>query len=212
MTNEAITENNVIDIPAMVKERDGFETEYQAKLLELGKAGAANDIQSMMRLGAELTDIANKRDRLTRKIDRASGAASPDSEAKRAAQILAFNSLRDFLGTPESEPIRAFKVANPALKQIRIDFNDDGTIGFDSVGGIRVVTKTGTKRPRAVWTGGSLRDKEMSSKEVIVNFQKKYKNETVYKDMSVSDRQTVLKAIVEGEKLVNKTKAVAPAA
>ncbi len=212
MTTETVTENNVIDIPAMVKERDSFAEQYQAKLLELGAAGAANDLQAMMRLGAELTDIAGKRDRLTRKIERASGASSPDSEAKRAAQVVAFNALRDFMGTPNAEPLRAFKVANPALKSIHIDFNEDGTIGFDSVGGIRVVTVTGTKRPRAVWTGGSLREKEMSSKEVIINFQKKYKNETAYAQMSVSDRQSLLKAITEGEKLVNKTKAETPAA
>lgn len=216
MTTEVVatTTENVIDVPAMVKERDGLESKYQSKLAELGVAGAANDLQKMMALGAELTSIRNASDKLTRKISRATGKSSPDSKAKLDARQAAFNALQDFMGTPGGEALRAFKVVNPALKQVRVVWADDGTISFDSVGGIRVVTKTGTKRARSYFTGNGLAaDKNVAGavlpgakpETVYSLYARKYKFAETWKDVSPSDRKTRLDAIVTGEKLTKVT-------
>ena len=205
MTTETAVVEKVFDVPAETKRLDEMKARHAAILPEIVTAGQNGDVGEMTKLGAELAKLAVDIDKLEKRINRAVNGVSIPAQEKITARENAFNALRGLLNTPEASPVYAFKSINPTLQQIRIEWDENGNLEFSSVGGIRQVTKTGIKRPRANWTNDAHKD-GLGTKEVIELYGKKHGQTKNYGDMTSQERQALLNVIVSAESFKNTSK------
>ena len=184
---------------------------YNVVMTELVEAGKNADITSMARLGSEMSTISVNRDKLEKRIARAEsgGGVNSNLATKLAARTKAWGALTEYLTTDASNPLRDMLAVAPGVKQIRIDIASGMFTGtYSTLGGFRTITATGTKRPRASWTGASIDAADgLGSKDVIHLFGAKYGQARDYAKMTASSRQALLTKIVAGESLVNKNAA-----
>lgn len=199
-----------IEADALTKRFDELTAQMQAMV-----TSGNLDIKALAALGAEVTDIAKKRDRLERRISGGS-VTSAESAAKREARDKALGMLRSFLST--SDEVAALFTAVPTMRHITIAPDKDkvGEYVLSTVGGIRTggggKGQSGIKRPRAEWTGKAIKGEPLSSQAVRVMFGQKYGATQPEGAMNVSEKAALLAKIVDGEKLVNRNaKAVATA-
>ena len=220
-TDTAVVENEtskVFDVPTEQKRLEDLRNQIQAKYTEIAAAVNSNDFAATAVIGKALGELTLSADRLERKIKRTVEGVTTDSSEKIASRDVVFNLLRSMITENVnglSDSLNAFRSINPSLQQVRIVNMDDGTWGFESVGGIRVVTKTGIKRARTYYTGeGLTADKDAAGNDlpgskpatVYGLFGKKYKAPANWADATATQRNEVLSAIVEGQHLTKVTK------
>lgn len=210
MTTETVEKTSIpFSIENGKSELASLNTQYDALMSQLIPAGAAGDVALMTKLGSEMADIAVKRDKLAKRINRAeNGTEGGTVAAKIEARKNAFDALTNFFLTPESDAIRTLLNVASNVKTIKINIENGAIAGFDVVGGFRTVTKTGIKRPRASWVEASNPTAEgMPSKDIRALYGVKYGQVKSEDAMTPAERNALLAKIVEGEKLVNKNAA-----
>ena len=202
MTTETVS--TPFNIAQGQTELAALDNEYQEIMTALVAAGSIGDVTEMGRLGSAMVEIGKSKEKLERKITKALNPDNTYNVARKIeARTIAFNALQTLFADDSHAAtiaVRDLMTVAPGVKKILINVKDGMIDGFDVTGGFREVTKTGTKRPRAIWSDGTT---NRSSKEVIFAFGVKYGQAKDWDKLSASERQGLLNKIVEGENLTN---------
>lgn len=182
-----------------------FNTDYDSIMTQLVEAGKSSDIAAMTKLGSAMSELAIKRDKLSKRIDRASsGEGSIALETRIKSRDAALTALVNelHLSNDLGKAVTEMLVSSPGIKQIRIDVENSTITSASVVGGFRTIKAQGIKRPRATWSldGGTT---TLGSKDVVLQYGQKYGQVKSYADMTVAERNALLRKVVDGEGFVN---------